>query len=99
MKVIMQATAGAKEFYANSPINDFLSTYEVDLLTGNVVIAALTICVVMVMAYEFTHDTFIAMFCTVMAVSVLALFSLLPLWVVLLLAIVLGGYIIIHGVR
>lgn len=100
MKIsIMQATTQtAQEFYSKSPLNDFLTQYEIDLLTGNVVLGALAIAITMFIAYEFTRDAFIAMFCTTVIVCVLALLSILPLWVVLLLAIVLGAYIIIRGI-
>lgn len=92
---IMQA---ATEFYTKSPLNKYLTAYEIDLLTGNVVIGALVIAVVMFFSYEFTRDPFISMFCTVVIVCVLALLSVLPLWIVLLLAIVMGAYIIIRGI-
>lgn len=100
MKIsILQATTqAAQEFYAKSPLNEFLAQYEIDPLIGNVVIAALIISIVLVMSYEMTRDSFIAMFCTVIITSVLALLSIIPLWLILLLAIVMGAYIIIRGV-
>lgn len=98
ISILQATTQTAQEFYAKSPLNDFLTQYEIDLLTGNVIIGALAIAVTMFIAYEFTRDAFIAMFCTTVIVCVLALLSVLPLWIVLLLAIVMGAYIIIRGI-
>jgi len=100
MKInILQATVKAtEEFYTKSPLNEFLTSYEIDLLIGNVIIAALIIAVVMVIGYMLTADDFIAMFCATVVTTILALLSIIPLWLVLLEAILLGAYILVRGV-